>query len=252
MFMSVLDNGLTSARYGELAGHRVMITGLTPVLGVDIARAFADHKTRLVLQTGLAASDPETTALIAVLAETAHEIKLFDDPITTAPGAQRFAQTATRTYGSVDAVINLVHIVPAELGGLQSPDDIEGFIAGKLRPALVITQTAANRMRLSLTEGLILNIVLMPEPVAGGSAVIAAMLRAALAAMTRTEAQAWAGNGIRINAIGPRAVLPGDKPAAALASEPEMAAVALYLASKRARGLSGHIFDAAGSLTSCG
>jgi 3-oxoacyl-[acyl-carrier protein] reductase len=251
MFMSVLDNSLTSARYGELAGARIMITGLTPVHGVDIARAFADHKARLVLQTA-DATDPETTALIAVLAETAHEIKLYDTPITTAASAQKFAQTGTQTFGSVDAVINLVTVMPSELANLADFDDIETFIADKLRAALLITRIAANRMRLSMTEGLILNVVAMPEPLTGGAAMIAGMLRSALAAMTRTEAQTWAGNGIRINAIGPRATMPGDKATAALASEPEMAAVALYLASKRARGLSGHVFDAQGSLTRCG
>ena len=252
MFMSVLDNGLTSARYGELAGIRVMITGLTPVHGIDIARAFADHKARLVVQTGAPADDPETTAVVALLAETAHEIKVFDQPITTAAGAQRFAQTGTQTYGSLDAVINLVQVLPAELAGLESVDEIESFVADKLRSALVITQTAANRMRLMLTEGLILNIVAMPEAVSGRSALIAGMVRSALADMTRVEAQTWAGHGIRINAIGPRVVLPAEKRSAALASEPEMAAVALYLASKRARGLSGHVFDAQGSLTTCG
>ena len=251
MFMSVLDNSLTSARYGELAGARIMMTGLTPAHGVDIARAFADHKARLVLQTAVPATDPETTALIAVLAETAHEIKLFDESIATPANAQRFAQTGSQCFGSVDAVINLVQVVPSELAGLSSQEDIESFIADKLRGALVITRIAANRMRLSMNEGLILNIVDLQEPLTGRTAMVAGMLRSALAAMTRTEAQTWAGNGIRINAIGPRAILPGEKPAAALASEPEMAAVALYLASKRARGLSGHIFDAQGSLTAC-
>ena len=225
-------------------------TGLTPTHGVDIARAFADHKARLVLQT-TSATDPETTALVAMLAETAHEIKLFDAPITTAVGAQRLAQTGTATFGGLDTVINLVQVQQSEMATLSSLEDIETFIAGKLRAALLITQIAANRMRVSLTEGLILNIVAMPEPVSGGASLIAGMLRSALADMTRTEAQTWAGNGIRINAIGPRVVMPGDKPTAALASEPEMAAVALYLASRRARGLSGHIFDAQGSLTTC-
>jgi NAD(P)-dependent dehydrogenase (short-subunit alcohol dehydrogenase family) len=252
MFMSVLDNSLSSARYGELAGARVMITGLSPTLGVDIARAFADHKARLVLQTPGETADPETTALLAMLAETAHEIKVFDTPVLTDAAATTLAQNGSQVYGSVDALINLITVTPSELSKLSDFDEIEDFITCKLRAALVMTRVAANRMRLSLTEGLILNVVAMPEPTSGGAALIVGMLRTALAAMTKTEAQAWAANGIRINAIGPRAVIPGEKAKAVLASEPEMAAVALYLASKRARGLSGHIFDAEGSLTTCG
>ena len=251
MFMSVIDNNLTSARYGELAGARVMITGLSPAHGVDIARAFADHKARLVLQTALA-TDPETTAVLALLAETAHEIKVFDEPLMSAGDAQKLAQSGTQTFGSIDAVINLIPVETSEMAGLASLDDIEGFVAAKLQAALAITRVAANRMRLMMTEGLILNVVVMPDTMSPGAQLISGILRSALAAMTRTEAETWAGNGIRINAIGPRAAMPGDKKAMALASEPEMAAVALYLASKRARGLSGHVFDAEGALTTCG
>lgn len=250
MFMSVIDNNLTSARYGELAGARVMISGLSPEYGVDIARAFADHKARLVLQSA-SALEPETTAIVAMLAETAHEIKLFDEPLDTAAAAQRFAQNGTQSFGSVDAVINVIAVRASDLAGLASMEEIEDFVAGKLEAAAVITRTAANRMRLMLSEGLILNIVVVAEPMGRSAALIAGILRSALAAMTRKEAEAWAGSGIRINAIGPRVPMPGDKSAAALASEPEMAAVALYLASKRARGLSGHVFDAEGALTKC-
>ena len=251
MFMSVIDNNLTAARYGELAGARVMISGLSPAHGVDIARAFADHKARLVLQSA-SATDPETTEMIALLAETAHEIKLFDEPLTTPAEAQRFAQTGTQTFGSVDAVINIVSLRAADLAGVVSMEDIEQLVADKLGGAAAITRTAANRMRLMMTEGLILNVVIVSEPLGRSGGLIAGILRSALAAMTRKEAETWAGNGIRINAIGPRASMPGEKAAAALASEPEMAAVALYLASKRARGLSGHVFEAEGSLTTCG
>jgi NAD(P)-dependent dehydrogenase (short-subunit alcohol dehydrogenase family) len=251
MFMSVIDNSATSARYGELAGARVMITGVAPSHGVDIARAFADHKARLVLQTASSA-DPETTALIAVLAESAHEIKVFDDALDTEAAATRFAQTGTQTYGSVDAVINVIPVAPAELAKLESLEDIEDFVSDKLSAALVVTTIAANRMRLMLTEGLILNVIVMGDRASGSAALVSDILRTELASMTRKLAETWAGSGIRVNAIGPRASLPGERPAAALASEPEMAAVALYLASKRARGLSGHIFDAEGSLTKCG
>jgi NAD(P)-dependent dehydrogenase (short-subunit alcohol dehydrogenase family) len=233
MFMSVIDNSATSARYGELAGARVMITGVAPSHGVDIARAFADHKARLVLQTASSA-DPETTALIAVLAESAHEIKVFDDALDT---EARFAQTGTQTYGSVDAVINVIPVAPAELAKLESLEDIEDFVSDKLSAALVVTTIAANRMRLMLTEGLILNVIVMGDRASGSAALVSDILRTELASMTRKLAETWAGSG---------------RPAAALASEPEMAAVALYLASKRARGLSGHIFDAEGSLTKCG
>jgi NAD(P)-dependent dehydrogenase (short-subunit alcohol dehydrogenase family) len=253
MFMSVIDNSHTSARYGELAGARVMITGLSPDHGVDIARAFADHKTRIVLQTATPEA-PDTTALVAMLAESAHEIQVFGDTISTTAAAQKFTQSGTQALGGVDAVVNLIAITQKELTELAasgSLEAVEAFIAEKLAPALAITRIAANRMRTTLCEGLILNIVALPDGMSEKAASIGNIVRATLATITRREAEAWAGSGIRINAVGPRARLPGERPSAALASEPEVAAVALYLASSRARQLSGHVFDAEGSLTRC-
>ena len=51
--------------YPELAGKRVLITGLTRSCGVDIARAFAEHKGRLVLQFAEESEATETMAEIA-------------------------------------------------------------------------------------------------------------------------------------------------------------------------------------------
>ena len=251
MFMSVLDNSLTAARYGELADARIAITGLSPSCGVDIARAFADHKARLVLQTGTPATDPELTAVVTVLAESASEVKLFDTAIDETSSAQRFAQGDIQAFGGIDAVINLIPVTAADLARLAGANDIEAAIAATLQSALVVTRITANRMRVMMTEGLILNVVVLDGAVSGHSALIAGMIRANLAAMTRLEAESWAGNGIRINAIGPRVELPGEMAPVSPASEPEIAAVALYLASDRARGLSGHVFQAEGVMTKC-
>ena len=251
MFMSVLDTSLTAASYEDLAQTRVVLTGVSASCGVDVARAFADHKARLVVQTASPATDPEIVELAALLAESASDIKLFDTQISSAASAQRFAQTEAQAFGGVDTLINLIPLSLADLETLARAPDIEVAILRRLETALEITRIAANRMRMTLTEGSILNIVVLQDPVAGSSAIVAAMMRATLAAVTRTEAQTWAGNGITINAIGPRVALPGEKEQVQLASEPEIAAIALYLASARARGLSGHVFQAEGVLTTC-
>jgi len=99
-------------------------------------------------------------------------------------------------------------------------------------------------MRLTLTEGMVLNVMMMPAPSTASETALAGVARTALAAATRHDARTWSPHGVRINAIGPRA-MPLEA-GACLASEPDIAALALYLASKRGRTLSGHIFDAAG------
>jgi NAD(P)-dependent dehydrogenase (short-subunit alcohol dehydrogenase family) len=61
--------------------------------------------------------------------------------------------------------------------------------------------------------------------------------------MTREQAEAWAGRGIRFNAVTPETAL-GD-PGVRLTGEADVASLALYLASNKAKALSGCVFEAA-------
>jgi 3-oxoacyl-[acyl-carrier protein] reductase len=220
----------------------VLITGLSPDCGVDVARAFADHRGRLIVHAS--ANTPENDVLTTLLAETASDVKLFTDACGDEQAALRFAQAAAQAYGGLDVVINLMPITPDDLKNRTSIADVEDLVAQKLSVPLLVTRVVANRMRTMLNEGLILNVMTAPTPCTGGEAALAGVARTALAAITRGEAAAWAPHGIRVNAIGPRATTPDA--GACLTSEPDIAALALYLASKRSRTLTGHIFDAAG------
>jgi 3-oxoacyl-[acyl-carrier protein] reductase len=247
MFMSVVERQSGVEIYPELAGARVLITGLTSATCVDIARGFADHKARLVLQADDAS--PELTALASVLAETSADIKLHHDSLASEDAAVRFAQGPALVYGGLDTVINLVTLSAKDFAGRESLADIEDLASEKLLAMTLITRVIANRMRVTWSEGLILNVLRMPEPQTASEAALAGVLRTALAAMTRTEAAAWAGEAIRINAIGPRVVLAEASSGAHLTNEADIAALALHLASKKGRQLTGHVFDAAGIAT---
>lgn len=242
MLMTVIGRDPSASSYGELAGIRVLITGLASTCGVDVARAFADHRGRLVLH--MPQPTPENDALAAVLAETASEIALYTEACNDSAAAVRFAQTAAQTFGGLDAVINLIPVTADDLDNPANIDDVEGFIAEKLTLPVHITRVVANRMRMLLSDGLILNVMTMPGLDSPLEAALAGVARTALAAATRAEAEKWAPHGIRVNAIGPRATMMDAD--ACLASEPDIAAMALYLASRRGKSLTGQIFDAAG------
>ncbi len=248
MFMSVVAGERGVSVHPEIAGSRVMITGLTPAMGVDVARAFADHKASLVIQAP--ESCPEIDTLAVLLAETASDLRLVTERFADGDAAVRFTQGAAKAAGGLDVVINLVSVSRADMRGRSSEDDIEDLVSEKLLAATLITRVAANRMRLTLGTGLVLNAVLMPEPETAAEAAITGVMRSALAAMTRGEARQWADQAVRINAIGPRS-LAGISNGACLTSEPDIAALALHLASKKGRQLSGHVFDAAGVARGC-
>ena len=245
MYMGSIGTSPENEIMRELHGARVLITGLDASTGVDLARAFADLKTRLVVHT--TDLSPEITALMALLSQSASEIKLYTNAISSAQAAVQFAQTAAQAYGGLDAVINLATISSADMRGIASERDVEDLVSAKLSPLAHITHVAANRMCVVMSEGLILNVLTMPHAQSGRETAVAAIARTALAAMTHKEAHTWADKAVRINAIGPRVVAGGNAASGAcLTNEPDIAALALYLASRRGKTLSGHVFDSEG------
>src|SRR5215467_11906822 len=102
MVMGVLEGAVAQVDYPELAGSRVLITGLEARHGVDIARAFAECGCRLILQTPNA--DPELDIVLEILARDAREIRVSEEPIPDEDAALKFAQMAAGAYGGLDVV----------------------------------------------------------------------------------------------------------------------------------------------------
>jgi NAD(P)-dependent dehydrogenase (short-subunit alcohol dehydrogenase family) len=241
MLTSVLESGVSVGSYPELAGKRILITGLDLHAGVDVARAFAEQGCRIVLHT--TASGAEADAVLEMLSQTASELQVYSDPLKDMDSAIRFAQTAAKTFNGLDAVVNLVQFEPSAVAEASDADDLESAIARQMQNATLVTRVAANRMRLTWSEGLILNIMTCSPPRSDFEAALLSIARTMLASMTRNEAKQWADQAIRINAVAPSLELQdgGEH----LATEPDIAALAMFLASPRGRELSGLIFDTA-------
>ena len=224
--------------YPELQGRRVLVTGVTDAEGIDIARAFAEHGARLVVQVD---ADPLAAAALGeMLALTAAELTLIECPLAGADEIVAFARRAVAVYGGIDAVIN---VVPLHLG--YAADDhleaIEARISEVLMAPCLVARVSANRMRLLQIDGLILHVATMPRNADARGRAFASAAKATLAAMTRDDAHAWAGDGIRVNAVAPET---GGFVGRGLTSEADIAALALFLAAGRGRALTGHILEA--------
>ena len=240
MLMSVIEEAQSAPAYPELADKRILITGITSDCGIDIARAFADHRTRLVLQ--FAEASESMQAIVEIAAPTAVETVAFGPIGAETDKIVRFARRAAQAFGGLDAVINLVPLAPIAFESALSMGAIDRLVADRLRAACIFSSIAANRMSVTLTEGLILNVAILATPARGRHQALAAVIKAAVAAMTRLQAEEWANKAIRFNAIVPQTLPIGIEPV--LRSEPDMATLALYLASARGEGLSGLLFEA--------
>jgi NAD(P)-dependent dehydrogenase (short-subunit alcohol dehydrogenase family) len=240
MLMSVIEDALSAPAYPELVGKRVLVTGVTRQAGIDIARAFAEHKGRVILQ--FAEAGAAMQAVAEVVAPDALEARVYG-PVGPGEDVVRFAKSAVQAFGGLDAVINLVALDAAHLGEAETVADIDRLLAAQLEVPHTIARIAANRMSLTWTQGLILNVATLSGRPGGARQAFATLAKSTLVDMTRAQAEEWAGRGIRFNAVAPETAL-GD-PGLRLMGEADIASLALYLASSKAKGLSGCVFEAA-------
>lgn len=240
MLMSVVEEAHAVECHPELAGKRVLITGLTSSVGVDLVRAFADHKARLVLQ--FCEQSERMDAVAEIAARSALDIASYGPVEPSSEGAIAFARTAVQAFGGLDAVINLVPLLTPTIDAASDVEDIEKLVAARLLLPLQLSKIAANRMSMMMTEGLILNVATIQPGRNGGKWAFAAVLKSALSAMTRAQAEEWSSRGVRFNAIAPQTSMATLEPG--LNGEGSVARLALYLASSAGRQLSGHVFEA--------
>jgi 3-oxoacyl-[acyl-carrier protein] reductase len=182
-------------------------------------------------------------AVAEIVAPYALETKVYGVVGLEAEAAVRFAKAAIKAFGGLDAVINLVSLDAHDLEQAATPMDVERLVAERLTLPFVISKIAANRMSMMLTEGLILNVATVGSGASRRGRAFAAVAKAGLTTMTRAQAEEWAGRAIRFNAIAPQTgLVPMGQ---GLSGEPDIAAMALYLASGRGKALSGHVLEAA-------
>jgi 3-oxoacyl-[acyl-carrier protein] reductase len=241
MLMSVIEGALSAPAYPDLAGKRVLLTGVRRGCGVDIARAFADHRVCLALQ--FAEASPAMDAVAEVVAPAALEVQAYGPVGAGGDSAAEFAKSAVLAFGGLDVVVNVVPLETAHLDPAATAGDVDRLIAAQLELPLTISRIAANRMSVTWTRGLILNVATLTGRPGGARQAFATLAKSSLMDMTRAQAEEWAGRGIRFNAIAPQ-TLSGEL-GPSLSGEAEVASLALYLASERGKALSGCVFEAA-------
>jgi NAD(P)-dependent dehydrogenase (short-subunit alcohol dehydrogenase family) len=243
MLMSVIEGALSVPAYPELVGKRVLITGVTRRSGVDIARAFGERRARVILQFAEASAAMQAAA--EIVAPEALEMRVYG-PVGEGAAAARFAKSAVQAFGGLDAVINLVPLEAAALDPAATLEDVERLIAAQLELPMLLSRIVANRMSVTWTRGLILNVATLAGRLdrrAGTRRAFASLAKSTLVDMTRAQAEEWAGRGVRFNAVAPETAL--GEPGPRLTGEADVASLALYLASEQGASLSGCVFEAA-------
>jgi glucose 1-dehydrogenase len=250
----------------RLAGRVALVTGAASGIGRAIALRFAREGARVALN-----DLPGNPALDAARAEAA----------AAGPGAEPLAVAAD--VGDEAEIAAMVGRVVAEAGRLDilvnnaafqrwSPShlapaqDFDAVLRVGLRGAFLCCREALAHFLSRPGGGSIVTISSVHQIVPKPGYVSYAMAKSALANMTATLALEYAGQGIRVNAIGPGAIATPmnagwkDDPALRRAVESripmgragdpeEIAAVAAFLASDEASYVTGQTLFACGGLT---
>ncbi len=228
----------------NLKGKATIVTGGAAGIGYAIAERFASEGASVMIAD---VDEPRGQKAARTLAEKG-EVHFHKTHVANHAEVESLVAASIEAFGRIDVLVNNAGIVHAADFLDLTEADFDRVLAVNLKGSFLVGQAVARHMveRVKAGEkpGSIVNMSSVNAVFAIANQVPYSISKGGVAQLTRVMALALAPHGIRVNAIGPRATTPDA--GACLTSEPDIAALALYLASKRSRTLTGHIFDAAG------
>jgi 3-oxoacyl-[acyl-carrier protein] reductase len=197
--MSLVENRdasmLSDLLYPDLAGKRVLVTGALEPEGAVLARAFAEHECRLVLQMGLEPSPRSTWA--EDLRAVAPGLRVLPGDFSSKDGVNRFADAALRTHGGLDIIVNIARM-PDGLAAACDERELQIHLAEGVRAQWQLSQRAITHMRANGVRGAVVNVLAEAKNSGPRGLALHALSKTALEAVTQAEAKPAFKDGIRV------------------------------------------------------
>jgi glucose 1-dehydrogenase len=247
----------------RLKGKNVLITGASSGIGRAIAERFAGEGASVAINYRSATELADANETMAK--SPGRAIVVQADVTSEDQVKQMFAQTI-QTFGRLDVLINNAGIQKAAPSHEIETADFDRVLAVNLRGPFLCAREALRHFLSRPGGGVILNNSSVHEKIPKPEYLPYSMSKGGLGNLTKTLALEYAGKGIRVNAVGPGAIVTpinkawiGDPKATAAveshipegrAGTPEeIAAVFAFLASDDASYITGQTVFACGGLT---
>jgi glucose 1-dehydrogenase len=254
-----------------LKGKNVLVTGGTSGIGQAIAVRFAEYGANVAINYLRTADEAEDTeekvhACAASVRQLGVRDVLVQGDVSKEDDVVAMFEDTVDKLGGLDVLINNAGIQISRPSHELSAEDFDKVIGVNLRGAFLCAREAIKRFLAAESPGVVINVSsvhqLIPKPnYLGYSASKGGMQN-----LTRTLALEYAGEGIRVNAIGPGATITPinrawvDDPVKAemvtahipmrrAGTADEMAGVTCFLASDDAAYITGQTLFVDGGLT---
>lgn len=254
----------------RLKGKNVLVTGASAGIGEAIAIRFAQEGANVALNYN--SGQDRAEAVKAKVDEASKEAKVSPKNFTVKADVAdeqqviKMFETVISKFGSLDILINN--------SGIQKPvpshelemSDFDKILGVNLRGAFMCSREAIRHFLKHGIKGVIVNNSSVHEIIPKPKYLPYSISKGGMENMTKTMALEYAGQGIRVNAVGPgatvtpinnawindpkaRGEVESHIPMGRAASSEEMAGVFAFMASDEASYITGQTLFACGGLT---
>ena len=174
----------------------VIVTGASQGIGAAIVQAFLDRGYNVVANS---------RSISKSRLKPSSNLVLVDGDIGDAATAEKVANTAIATFGSINHLVNNAGIYSAKPFTDYSADEFRRFVSTNLGGFIFITQLAVKQLLKQGTSGSVTSITasLADNPIAGAPSSIPMITKGGLNAITLSLASEYAKQHIRFNAVAP-------------------------------------------------
>ncbi len=177
-----------------------LITGSSSGIGLDIARAFLDRGSNVVLN----GRNPDKLTTVAEELGHPERVAAVAGSISDRETGKAMVRAALERFDSVDVLVNNAGTFGAKPFVDVTEEDLDGYLNGNLKGTYLTTQAAVRQMKKE-GGGAIISIgtVLVDHAMAGLPASAALVSKGGIHALTISLAAELAADNIRVNAVAP-------------------------------------------------